>query len=1020
MKRVLALFVSLSLATAVSLPPVSAAGASASSSVARPSTRAAATPSARSKTALPAALTAPKGSRAASSRALSTAVEEPASAPILVDPLAPAVPGELLVVLGEDAVAATSERALESRGATVERVPGDGGSLLVKTPRGVNDPVFTELAERAPGVAWVQPNYIYRATYTPSDARYPEQWGLPKIGAPAAWDVTLGRSSVVVAVIDTGADASHPDLAARVDTANDWDFVNSDDVADDDNGHGTHVSGIVAATEGDGVGTVGVAPRCTILPVKVLSANGSGSSDDVAAGIRYAANHGAKVINLSLAATVADPVMGSAIVYAQGLGCVVVAAAGNEGSSGGADYPARYAGVVGVAAIDRYNARASFSNYGTGVDIAAPGKAVLSTVPGGGYEAFDGTSMASPFVAGVAALVLSANPTWSPDEAIARVFATAQDIGSSGDDLYFGHGLVRADMAVNSPGVSADDEIPGVPLTPSPLTGALSGATDQDDVYSVYLGAGQSISATLSGSAGTNFDLYLYAPNATGLDDLAHRAAGRQWNTYPDSLSYTAPTTGWYYLDVYADDFAGTGSYTLSWLRAGSSDDNLPGLAIPPSPVTGALDRAGDIVDVYKVDLEADQLLSVFMEGPATADYDVWLYGPGATSIDVDPPIMRRESPYASELLRYVATEPGTYSVAVYAYSGAGAYSLAWSRDPHDPDDNIPGISLPATASATIGGLSDTDDVYKIYLQAGQTLEATLTELSEGNTDPQLYVYDPTSTDVDVDPWVADAISSEPVKSLTYKAQATGYHYVDVYSGGDPGSYVLEWSATSSPDDNLPGVRASAPRLRGWLGLTTDTDDVHRIHAVAGQRISAALTGVASEGTTSTDFDLYLFGPGATDARIDTPLARADAATYPKIIGFTARTTGDYFLLAHAFAGEGTYVLDWWVRPFATVSTPVAPSRVYRRHTFTVYGYVSPRHTSGTYLASVRFYKKDSHGVYVYHHTVRARRSYYSASKTKYKVTTALTSSGAWRARAVHEDGAHATSVSGYRYITVR
>jgi len=1018
-KRVLALLVSLSLATAVLLPPVSAAGgAPAHPAATRPASKAVGVSSPSPKAGLPAALTAPKRSANASPR-LAAAPEARADAdPPLIDPLADAVPGELLVVLGEDAVATTSKRALEARGATVERVPGDDDSLLVRTPRGVNDPVFTELVAQTPGVAWVQPNYIYRTTYTPTDSYYPQQWGLPKIGAPAAWEVTLGRSTVVVAVIDTGVDASHPDLVDRVDTANDWDFVNSDAVANDDNGHGTHVSGIVAATENNGVGSVGVAPRCAILPIKVLSANGSGSSDDVAAGIRYAANHGAKVINLSLAATVDDAVMGSAIVYAQDMGCVVVAAVGNEGSSGGADYPARYAGVIGVAAIDRNNTRASFSNFGAGVDIAAPGKDVLSTVPGGGYEAWDGTSMASPFVAGVAALVLSVNPTWGADQVIARVFATAQDIGSLGDDLYFGNGLVRADGAVNSPGVSADDEIPGVPLTPSPLHGSLNVTTDPDDVYSVYLGEGQALEVSLTGDPGTDFDLYFYGPDATGVEDTASIVAFQDGVGYPESLTYAAPVTGWYYLDVYA--YEGAGAYDLEWQRTGSSDDNLPGLAIPSSPATGTLDRAGDIVDVYRVDLEADQLLSVFMAGPAGADYDVWLYGPGATSIDVDPPIMRRESPYESELLRYVATEPGTYSIAVYAYSGAGEYRLEWSRDPHDPDDNIPGVPLPPTASATVGGLSDTDDVYKLYLQAGQTVEATLTETSEGNTDPQLYVYDPTSTDVDVDPWVAEAISSEPVKALSYKAQATGYHYVDVYSGGEPGTYVLEWSATENPDDNIPGLPASSAQLRGWLGVTTDTDDVFRIHAVSGQRIVASLTGVPSVDTTSTDFDLYLFGPGATDARIDSPLVRADAAKYPKTIGFTAAQTGDYYLLAHSFAGEGTYTLDWSAKPFAKVTTPYAAPSVRPRRSFTIYGFVSPRHTSGTYLADVRFYKRDSRGVYLYHHSVKARRYYESTSRTKYKVTTSLTQTGRWRMRAVHEDAAHATSYSAYRYIWVR
>jgi thermitase len=373
-----------------------------------------------------------------------------ADAPLVLDPLAPSVPGELVVVLDSSIVATSAERALEARGATVERTKGDSASLLVKTPTGVSDPIFTETAEGAPGVAWVQPNYVYRAAYTPTDPRYPQQWGLPKIGAPAAWDVTRGRSTVLVAVVDTGVDYTHPDLASRVDTANDYDFINSDTDAMDDNGHGTHVSGIIAAVMDNGIGGVGVAPECRVLPVKVLDSEGSGDTFQVAAGIRYAADSGAKVINMSLAGS-SDPSMSSAVAYAQEKGCVVVAAAGNDGSSGGAGYPARYPDVVGVGALDSSNNRAYFSNYGTGVDIAAPGVNILSTILGGSYGNMSGTSMAAPFVSGVAALVLSANPGFegNPNAVIDRVLDAATPLDVS---LGMGRGVVQAALAVDGVG----------------------------------------------------------------------------------------------------------------------------------------------------------------------------------------------------------------------------------------------------------------------------------------------------------------------------------------------------------------------------------------------------------------------------------------------------------------------------------------------------------------------------------------------------------------------------------------
>lgn len=143
-----------------------------------------------------------------------------------------------------------------------------------------------------------------RTTHTrqngPNDPGYSSQWGLPRIGAAAAWDVTCGTSTVVVAVVDTGVDLSHPELSGRVDTLSDWDFVNGDAVAQDDHGHGTHVAGTVASTANNSLGVVGVGPDCRILPIKVLSSRGSGFTFDIAEGIEWAADRGADVINLSL------------------------------------------------------------------------------------------------------------------------------------------------------------------------------------------------------------------------------------------------------------------------------------------------------------------------------------------------------------------------------------------------------------------------------------------------------------------------------------------------------------------------------------------------------------------------------------------------------------------------------------------------------------------------------------------------------------------------------------------------
>ncbi len=234
-------------------------------------------------------------------------------------------------------------------------------------------------------------------------------WNIRRLKAPQAWAKTQG-SGVLVAIIDTGVDCAHPDLKCNLtDGAN---MTNSATPPMDDNGHGTHVAGIIAGQGKDG-GVFGVAPQVTIIPVKVLSADGSGNLSDVVSGIYWAMTHGARVINMSLGAPTSATALEQAVHKAYQAGVVIVAAAGNDGEnasrSGGnstVDYPGAYPWVIAVAASDRSDHIAPFSSFGPAVDITAPGDGILSTVPNG-YEKMSGTSMASPHIAGVAALAVA-------------------------------------------------------------------------------------------------------------------------------------------------------------------------------------------------------------------------------------------------------------------------------------------------------------------------------------------------------------------------------------------------------------------------------------------------------------------------------------------------------------------------------------------------------------------------------------------------------------------------------------
>lgn len=271
----------------------------------------------------------------------------------------------------------------------------------------------------------VRPRPKVEGPAVPNDPLWSSSWSLAKTNAAAAWSLTTGASETVVAVLDTGIDLSHPDLKGSF--VQGYDVVNRDDDPSDDHGHGTMVAGVVAARANNGLGGVGACSRCSLMPVKVIAGNGSGNAADVAEGIRWAADHGARVINMSFTLSGRDENVAQAIEYARGRGIVVVAAAGNAGTAD-VTFPAAYPGVVSVAGTDAADARYDWSSYGGWVRLAAPG-CNLTTAPGAGYGDFCGTSSATAFVSGVAGLVRSFAPDLSPDAIAQALSASALRVG---------------------------------------------------------------------------------------------------------------------------------------------------------------------------------------------------------------------------------------------------------------------------------------------------------------------------------------------------------------------------------------------------------------------------------------------------------------------------------------------------------------------------------------------------------------------------------------------------------------
>jgi subtilisin family serine protease len=402
------------------------------------------------------------------------AVVRPEGAPVRVG--SDYVPGRVLVKyrpgVGEagagalnSSVGASSSRVLTASG--VEQLDIGAGSV----------PDAVAALRGSPLVEYAEPDYIRSGDYVPDDPYYTDpgnlQWNmknLPSSGGidmPDAWDVTAGTSSIVVAILDTGVAyrtgggfTQAPDLA-NTHFRQGYDFINNDPYADDDHGHGTHVCGTVAQSTNNTLACAGVAFNCTVMPVKVLDRTGYGDDAVLIQGIEFAADHSASVINMSLGGPDPSAAIEDALAYAFARNVVICSAAGNKGS-GAVEYPAAYPECVAVGATNKTSTKASYSNYGAALDIVAPGgdgsgpiyqqTFMVQSQPSSGFvvKGMSGTSMATPHVSGVAALVKSMNPSWTGADVRGALTSTAHELGPAGWDSTFGWGLLDANAALHA------------------------------------------------------------------------------------------------------------------------------------------------------------------------------------------------------------------------------------------------------------------------------------------------------------------------------------------------------------------------------------------------------------------------------------------------------------------------------------------------------------------------------------------------------------------------------------------
>ncbi len=376
------------------------------------------------------------------------------------------VTGRVVVRFREGAPRATIETALKAAGITHYRYPGMNYIVAYHAADQTFDQVRTKLAANTVFEQVTRDTIYYGKAFYPSDPRYPEQWPLPKINAPAGWPYSAGSPDVIVAVLDTGVNLIHPDLAVnifknlneiagngkdddangRIDDVNGWNSYDQTGNVEDDNGHGTEMAGIIAANQ-DNVGIVGLAFDSRILPCKVSNAEGLATSSTVIDGINYAVRNRASVINMSLASNIDDPAVKDAIAFATTFNCTVVCAMGNDGSYI-KQYPAAWSKdlpILAVGATNKVDARPSWSTYGEWMTVSAPGEQILTTTLKGGYTVASGTSHAAAHVSGLAALYKALKPGWTPIMVRDLIAKTAIDRGAPGFDQYYGNGRITLD-----------------------------------------------------------------------------------------------------------------------------------------------------------------------------------------------------------------------------------------------------------------------------------------------------------------------------------------------------------------------------------------------------------------------------------------------------------------------------------------------------------------------------------------------------------------------------------------------
>jgi subtilisin family serine protease len=440
--------------------------------------------------------------------------------------------GRVLVVARAGVPSAEVEKVAGAHGGKARRI-GQTGVYIFDLPGNASEVAVQQQLARNPRLKSAELDRGVRPTYFSNDPYAGSAWHLTKIEANTGWDTSEG-SGVVIAILDTGVEGSHPDLAANMVAG--WNFHDNNSNTADTKGHGTWVAGAAAAATNNGTGVASVAGRAKIMPLRIAAPDGLAYWSTIAQGVTYAADKGARVASISYDGLVQSSAVQSAAQYMKGKGGLVVVAAGNSGSRQNFTPTAT---MISVSATDANDQITSFSSYGSYVTLSAPGSSIWTTSTGGGYTQGIGTSFSTPIVAATAALVMAAKPSLSSTQVESLLFSSATDLGANGRDDYYGYGRVNAAAAVaaavGAPTTPPPDTTAPIVAIAAPLAGSsVSGwvpvnvsASDNVGVTRVELRVNGAAYATDSSSPyAFSWDSTLAANGSVNLQAVAYDAAG--------------------------------------------------------------------------------------------------------------------------------------------------------------------------------------------------------------------------------------------------------------------------------------------------------------------------------------------------------------------------------------------------------------------------------------------------------------------------------------------------------------